>query len=81
MMTIYYYRSNSGGLSSTYCVLGILLMILLLIVIEDLLYVSGLGCSRHRRFNSERDRHSLCFHDSYILVRKGNKYVNKYILF
>lgn len=38
MMTGYYYSSNSGCLLSTYCVLGILLMILLFIFFEDPLY-------------------------------------------
>lgn len=35
--------------------------------------MAGQGCSRHRRYSSERDRQSLCSHDSYILVRKENK--------
>lgn len=36
-MTIYYSSSNSGCLLSTYCVLGIWLMILLFLFTEDLL--------------------------------------------
>lgn len=66
MITAYYYSSNSGCSLSACCVPGILLMVLLFILSEDLLYMPAQGSSRHRRYNSEHNRQSLCFHDSCI---------------